>query len=442
MFSNSKNLKSNSSHVIRRQLMMYGASTACIALTACGPLLSSNKSEIGQSPTTAVDATYMLPKPQINVQLRKTGDAFTLNVGEPTLIGDATHRYDLVHNRSFFATDALDIGLDEKTGLLTTLNTSTDLQVDESLVALGGAVGALVTAFEAAEPQPTVQIVVDRTIDPTKPAEVRAVVDEMNRVYGAAMHISCAPSEYGTAAMSGNRSMLPAATTPLSGSAKCIQLTFSLDGHDADYIPPSSEGMCSTGICYRPLTTYNVAASMPNDVKGALAGQPNTKNSTVVLPDMYSVRYIDTTRPAFVTRTTNLTMINGSMKTVHTDQPSGFVSAAGTPLRIIQAAFSAVGAVFRSEADAVTQQIALGKARGDLRAQERQQKLEEKKEAASATKIPLILQISNGVAPQPAAVKIFPGGNNGAAGQGRAGQANPGPDAGGAGDPHAVVPTP
>src|SRR4051794_26330471 len=111
MLSNSKNLKSNSSRVIRQQFMKYGASTACIALTACGPLLSSNKSELGQSPTTAVDATYMLPKPQINVQLRKTGDAFTLNVGEPTLIGDATHRYDLVHNRSFFATDALDVGL-------------------------------------------------------------------------------------------------------------------------------------------------------------------------------------------------------------------------------------------------------------------------------------------------------------------------------------------
>lgn len=433
MFSNSKNLKSNSSHVIRRQLMMYGASTACIALTACGPLLSSNKSEIGQSPTTAVDETYMLPKPQVRVQLRKAGDAFSVNVGEPTVVGDASHRYNLVHNRSFFASDALDIGVDEKTGLLTTLNTSTDLQVDETLVAAASAAGVAKAFFEAAVPAGEEQIVVDRLIDPTKPAEVREVVDLMNQVYGAAMHIDCSPRN-----MAG-----PTPVSLLGPAAKCIQLSVNIDGFGPEYTPAPSEASCDTGICYRSLLTYNIAASIPNNAKGA-TGLPNANNVKVTLPDTYTVYKLDTTRPAFVTRTTNLTMVNGIIKSVHTDQPSGSVAVLGTPIRIIEAFFGAIGAAFKAQTDTVNQQIALGKANAELRKQEEERK--SAREAATASQVAMILKVDNGVtAPQSNRDVLPKDVPPGKPGGGKAGDDNMAPKAGERGlpdDPHKVVPNP
>src|SRR3954466_14904150 len=99
-------------------------------------------------------------------------------------------------------------------------------------------------------------------------------------------------------------------------------------------------------------------------------------------------------------------MVNGVIKTVHKDQPSGSVAVLGTPVRIVGAFFGAVGAAFKSQTDAVTQQIALGKANADLRTQ-REEAQKATREAATADQIPMILKVSNGIAAPP--VKVFPG---------------------------------
>ena len=346
-------------------------------LAGCGStLLSSDPHPPGTSGTSkSAYQTYMLPKALLRVQLRREGEMFTVNISEPIIVGDVKHRYDLVYNESFFASDNFDIEVDDKSGLLTVVNTNTDLQIDEILVAGAGAVGALVTIFELAEPGENEQILVDELVDPTVKSEVDNVVARMNLVYGQAKGRSCA----------------------LASDRSCIQIRISGEGFDYREPPAtaSSEPACNVGICYRTVLPFRVSASVVNDSKDAEGHFANTSSTSVVLPDPGSVLHLDTTRPAFVSRQTNVTMVNGIVQKVHTEKPSEAVAVLGTPIRMIEAFFSAVGAVFKAQEGSVAAQTELIKART---AQQEAQNTARRESATQvpAARIPLILRVTNG----------------------------------------------
>lgn len=347
-------------------------------LTSCGDTLLSSQPHPPSSNGASGSAyqTYMLPKALLRLQLRHENGVFKVNISEPIIVGDAKHRYDLLYNESFFASDTFDVGVDEKTGLLTSINTSTDLQVDEILVAGAGAAGALVTIFESATPGDNEQILVDELVDPTVKSEVDSVVARMNQVYGQIKGRSCASA----------------------GDQACIQVR--VNGEGFDYLEPAAtattDPACNVGICYRAVLPFRVFASVINGSRDAKGQFPNSSSTSVVLPDPASVLHLDTSRPAFVARTTNLTMVNGMVQKVHVEKPSEAVTMLGTPVRIVEAFFSAAGAVFRARKDPVEAQTELVKARTEQ--QKAQDARRESAMRAPPPAIPLLLQVTDGVA--------------------------------------------
>jgi hypothetical protein len=351
---------------------------------------------------------YMLPRGLIRVQLKELGGRFTINVVEPTFVGDPTRAYSLRYSESPFSSDTIDVDIDHTTGLLKSINAKAEDKLDDIIVAAARSAAVI---FETAQPTENEIILVDRMIDPAKTEEVNSLQQEMNfaamQFSSEKMSSNCGADHKLDKKEEESRRVQVCKIYQAFSTGQAIN--FSVEKPKFEYFDNSQTvaaqaNECRTGVCFRSLHPYGITFSFNGPVP--------TKFSTVVgLPNESPAIPLEMIRSSTVTRVSNVTLVNGMVQKFHIEKPSEALDIVSIPLNVAKAIFGTIAELVQLKIDLTGKEeaqarkdIALIQAERDLR-KEQATKLESSTGAGS--QLPVVLQGSNG-APAPARPSLLP----------------------------------
>jgi hypothetical protein len=106
---------------------------AFAVVSGCSPVLRSERVGGGMAASTHV-SDYQLARVLLPVMLKKSGEAYALEIGEPRAAGDPSAAYVFRYEGSPFAADEFTIEVDSKTRLLKKIQLKTEEKTDAIIV--------------------------------------------------------------------------------------------------------------------------------------------------------------------------------------------------------------------------------------------------------------------------------------------------------------------
>jgi hypothetical protein len=128
-----------------------------------------------------------------------------------------------------------------------------------------------------------------------------------------------------------------------------------------------------TGVLFRALRSYNLTvsidpANMPDGKKWCedITIPTEINEVNIMVPNDGPVYSVDVSRAAFVSKTTNLTIVDGMLAKIDLDKPSSLVSFVRIPLDILEAIIAVPSDLLTLRLKKIQDEGALTKAQGDL----------------------------------------------------------------------------
>ncbi len=341
---------------------------AARAMVAAALLLTQNACAVLSSTAETADSTrqgiaYMLPKALLPVELVEADGVVMLRMQPAVLIGDPSQRYFLSHSRSAFASDTIDVSVDETTGLLDKITVTTK---DESLAILSE-VAKLGRGLrtESGTP-PGERILFVGLYDPdgeTGPGTPNGrLLEGLQRtllqwVDGDAK--ACSQPTEPEKCRLGQR--LQQALTAGVGSADpvvVVKATRLDTGPSMREVAtpgsveraPARPTDCGIGVCYRALQPFVIDLGIT---------EVSAQSTVVQLPNGGAPIALPLDRAAFVQTEHTVDFNNGQLKQLTTERPSSALALVKWPLEVYQAVLQATATLIQLRIGANTKEVEL-----------------------------------------------------------------------------------
>lgn len=341
---------------------------AARVMVAAALLLTQNACAVlGSTAETADNArqgiAYMLPKALLPVELVEADGVVMLRMRPAVLIGDPSQRYFLSHARSVFASDTLDVSVDETTGLLDKITVTTkdeSLAVLSELVKLGRGL-----RIESGAP-PGERILFVGLYDPdgeTGPGTPNGRLLEglqrtlLHWVDGDAK--ACGqPAEREKCRLAQRLQQALAEGVGTADPVVIVNAT-RLDRETSTQVSgtPLSAGRtavratdCSIGVCYRALQPFAVELAIT---------EVSAQSTIVQLPNGGAPIALPLDRAPFVQTEHTIDFNNGQLKQLTTDRPSSALALVKWPLEVYQAVLEATSTLIQLRIGANTKEVEL-----------------------------------------------------------------------------------
>lgn len=127
-----------------------------------------------------------------------------------------------------------------------------------------------------------------------------------------------------------------------------------------------------SGVLFRGLTDYGVTVringELPDHIKWCkdIEISNDIREYSLMLPNNGPVYAVDVSRARFVTKKTNLTIVDGMLNKIDIDKPSSVVGGLKVPLEILEAIIAIPGDLLTLRIKKIQDEGTLSKAQGDL----------------------------------------------------------------------------
>ena len=309
-----------------------------VALSSCSTVVGSLPMDGGVAVgENGPGVVYMLPKALVPVALVGNRDTLTFQIGQPVFVGDPAHRYFLQYEADVSSSDAVTVDVDPSTGLLESIETKAESQIDEIIVELARAAGIVLQAApEKKSPDITIM---QALVDPADASSVENAEEVIRNSIREYLHEA--------------RGVVgDDLDNRVNGFVLEIQET-SFPLESSNLAPPD----CSVGVCTRVPVEYSFSFGFGGD----------PQFSTIAyLPGTRSIHVIDFRRRPFIDYVQNVTFRKGMVSAVSLTKPSELLELAQLPLEVAKALLSVPGELLTLRRDAATRQAELTQAQADI----------------------------------------------------------------------------
>lgn len=292
---------------------------------------------------------YFLPTARVLVTVSLVSGSLTLEIGQPILMADSSAAYRLALRPSIAANEKIAVQV-TPTGLLSKIDTQSDGQLDEAIVAAVKSAAVIESQLVRDE-----RAIFATLIDPERLANDPVALDALNRNLGAA--VRRVARQQGTSA------------AVRSLAADPSPLTLRIERLFAPPAPDRAPVDCSVGFCYRRNVLYEVVVH---------AADGGTAVALVAVPNGSPTYAAPIERGLFTTWHTRATLENGVLTGFERDTGAELVAAATLPASAVGALAAGItqrGALFNSRTSLLEAEAKLIEARANLRDRQREDRL-------------------------------------------------------------------
>lgn len=317
-----------------------------VVVAGCSTVETSEPLRPGATPSTSQGLiAYALPRALLSAELTAVGDVYQLDVFRPVLGPDPRYSLQVGARLSPFSYDAYKIGVDPKTGLLTSLEVKTKDQTTDILTALAQSAGAVApagsTRSSAGSTSSGEVLVAQVLFDPLDPMSIRAANSELK---------------------DGVRRWSTFRGLGYQDPGALIEILPAASG--APELGPFPSSAAVTAACQGALCAPTYSSVL---IRGRAPNGPSVER-IAHLPDARRLTRIDVKRSPMVTRETKASFEGGMPSASSVDKPSEVLQVVLLPITIVRAGLTAVSEVVQLKINVASKDAQYAKALDEAKA--------------------------------------------------------------------------